>query len=191
MSTDFLEKDVVYISSSNRLNGTSNDFNIDLSDQIKSPNNYDTVTLLSASIHKSYYLINSSNNLFNVIENTNTTSITLPNGNYSVSSLVNQLNTSWTVCSWTYTVSINISTGKLTFSVKNNTAQPSFDLTVSNLGLVIGFDLEVYAFTNNVLTSVNVVNFQLTNTIELMSDIVEKSTLSVIIPDNTDFSVIT
>ena len=64
-------------------------------------------------------------------------------------------------------------------------------LTVSNLGLVIGFDLEVYAFTNNALASVNVVNLQLTNTIELMSDIVEKSTLSVIIPDNTDFSVIT
>ena len=92
MASDFLSKDVVYVNSRSRLSGNSNNFSIDLTGQIRTPNNYDTATLLSFYCPQSYYLIDSSNNSFNVNEFGTITVIDLPIGNYNINSLVVQLN---------------------------------------------------------------------------------------------------
>jgi len=188
MSSEFLEKDLVYVSSSNRLSGSSNDFTIDLSDQIR-PIDYDSITLLNFSCPKSYYLINSYNNTFTVLESKTTTTITVPVGNYILSNLTSALTTALTACSFTYAVAIDKRIGKYTFTVSGNLSQPTFTFD-DGLAYVLGFEETSYTFASNILTSINVVNLQLTNTIELMSDVVRNSVLSVVIPAISDFSVI-
>jgi hypothetical protein len=196
MSADFLEKDIVYVSSASPkvVSGTTNDFIIDLTDQIKFPNNYDTACLLKASIPKSYYLFNSTNNVFTVTESKTTTTITIPVGNYGISSLVTTLKSLLTACTWSYSTSTySTSTGKITFSVTGNGGvQPIFDFSGSTSPyLILGFEQSPYTFSGSSLTSPNVVNLQLTNTILLMADIVDRSGLfNVIVPNNSDFTTI-
>lgn len=193
MSSEFLEKDIVYVSSSQRLSGTSDNFTIDLSDQIRVPNNYDSATLLSASIPLSYYLFTEANNEFEITESKTTSSIVIAPGNYSITQLVTLLRSAFAAsCLYTYTINFNTNTGKLTFAVTGNSGvQPIFDFSLSNSPYtVLGFTQENYEFVANSLTSPNIVNVQPTNTIELMTDIVDKSVLSVIIPNTGNFSVI-
>ena len=190
MASDFLSKDVVYVNSRSRLSGNSNNFSIDLTGQIRTPNNYDTATLLSFYCPQSYYLIDSSNNSFNVNEFGTITVIDLPIGNYNINSLVVQLNASLASATYTYVASFNSKLGTITFNVSNNAHQPSFDFTVDNLYEILGFTSAVYTFVANVLTSPNVVNLQLANTIELLTDIVRNNVLSVVIPNTANFSAI-
>lgn len=192
MSSDFLDKDIVYVSSNDRYSGNSNDFVINLTDRIKSPNDYDTLTLLNFTCPKSYYLFNNINNKFYVNENGNISTITITNGNYDFTSLANELNTKLAGCLWTYAVSTNIVTGKFTFSVTNNGGiQPIFDFSGNSPYRIIGFDKAIYPFVTNSLTSVNIVNLQLTNTIKICCSIISKGTLATIIPNISDFSTIT
>jgi hypothetical protein len=190
MSSEFLEKDIVYVSSSNRISGISNDFTIDLSSQIRVPNNYDSATLLSASIPLSYYLFTEANNQFDVIESKSQTTITIPLGNYSITQLVVLLRTAFAECAFTYTINFSVNTGKITFSVSGNDEQPILDFTDNSPYSILGFTKAAYEFVSNTLTSPNVVNVQPTSTIELMTDMVERSVLSVIIPNASNFSVI-
>ena len=62
MSSDFLTKDIVYISSADWTSGATSDFTIDISGYVRTPNDYDYATLLNFSCPKSYYLINDRNN---------------------------------------------------------------------------------------------------------------------------------
>ena len=193
MSSEFLDKDIVYVNSVNRVRGTSSSFQVNLSSQIRSPNDYDSCALLAFTCPKSYYLFTSSNNEFIVTESKTTTSLTIPVGNYSINTLVTALNTLLSTLNWTYTISqTNINTtGKLTFTVSGNSEQPIFDFSGSNSPYAqLGFDQTSYQFSSDTLTCVNVINLQLTNTVQLMTDMVEKNLLATIIPDNTDFSTI-
>ena len=191
MSADFLEKDLVYVNSANRLQGDSHNFTINLSNQIRVPNNYDSASVLALSCPKSYYLFSSSNNTFVVNENGALTTITIPIGNYSFSSLTNALVTLLAACAWDYAVDNVTRTGHFLFTVSGNGGlQPSFNFSSNTIGAIVGFDEASYAFTANTLESVNIVNLQTTSTIELSCDFVRNSVLSVIIPNNTDFSII-
>ncbi len=188
---DYLSKDIVYVSSKNRILGTSSNFIINLSNQIKLPNQYDRLTLLSFSCPKSYYLINSSNNTFTVDENGVVSTITLPVGNYSFTTMTTQLATSLTGLTNSYTITTSYLTGKFRFVATPAAVQPIFTFGASSPYAVLGFDASsTNTFSAGVLDSTNVVNFQLTNTIQLMSNIVEKSLLATIIPDNVDFSTL-
>jgi hypothetical protein len=71
---------VGYVDSKDRLSGTTSNFTsiIDLP-----PNDFNRVCLLQASIPKSWYLFDSTNNTFTLQENTSTTTITIPVGNYN------------------------------------------------------------------------------------------------------------
>ena len=194
MSSEFFNKDVIYVNSANRTSGTSSDFIFDMSNQTKIPNDYDTITLLNFTCPKSYYLINNTNNTFIVNETGVNHTITIPNGNYSFSTLSTQLSDSLnnisSGLSWTYGVSTNTSTGKFTFTVSGNSGQPTFDFSDSELFSIVGFEQSAYTFSANVLTSVNIVNFQLTNSILLCCDMVRGNILSTIVPNSQDFSYI-
>jgi hypothetical protein len=193
MSSEFLQKDVIYVSSAARSSGSSNNFRINLSQQITSGIKYDTATLLSFSCTNSYYLFSSNNNTFLVNENGTIHTITIPPGNYTFSSLKSVLNTLF-VASLSYTYSIVASTvdGQYQFTVSGNGGiQPIFDFSGSNSPYeVLGFEKLSYTFAADYLESANIVNFQKTNTIELCCDFVNRGILSVIIPNTSDFSVI-
>jgi hypothetical protein len=191
MSSEFLSKDLVYVNSNNRSQGNSHDFIIDLSQQIKPNNDYDSICLLNFTCPKSYYLIDELNNRFTVLEGLNSTLITIPSGNYDFLTLRATMQTLLQVCNFTYAVSANQVSGKYEFSVSNNASQPYFIFTNDSPNKTIGFEIDTYQFSANALTAPNIVNFQRTNTIELCSDIVKKSIFASIIQNSPDFSNIT
>lgn len=189
-------KQVVYIDSNFRSSGTSDNFTIDLSKQILNSNNYDRIVLTSASIPKSYYNIDDSNESFILTELGVDTLITLIHGNYSYSTLATALALALTNASpntWTYTCTTSQLTGRYTFGVSGNGGvQPSFGFVNKFISLIIGFDSAVYPFVANALESPNVVNLQLASAIQVNSDIVagSSSVLSSITPDNPAYAII-
>jgi len=188
---EYINKDIIYINSTDRESGNSSNFSINIASQIRYPNNYDRVTLLGVNIPKSYYLINSTNNTFTITENSVVKTITIPNGNYSLSTMVSALQTLITAaCSFIYVVSSSTLTGKITFTVSSNIGQPYFNFSTNNLYRVLGFDKSIYQMSANVLTSVNVVNFQLTNVIRIYCNIAEKNLLATVLPNVSDYSSI-
>lgn len=191
MSSSFFKKDIIYINSKFRTGGTSSDFTIDLSKQIRNvSNDYNSISLLNFSCPKSYYLFNNNNNTFTLTESKSVT-VTIPIGNYKTSQLLSQLRTSIAaVATWTYTITYNSQLAKFTFVVSGNGGvQPSFDFSANNgCNDILGFNASINVFTADTITSSNMVNLQFTSTIQLMSDIVRGNVLSVIIPNVQDFS---
>ena len=187
----FFSKDVIYINSALRSSGTSSSFTIDISKQISTPNNYDRITLLNFQCPKSYYLINSTNNTFIITESGINHTVTLIPGNYSLTSLTTEINAEIIASgvSYTYQFLPMTTLGKYKIIVTGNSSiQPVINFSLSNLYLIIGFDKLVYTMSGNTLISTNVVNLQLTNTVQLLCDSAERSLLSVIIPNKSDYS---
>ena len=191
MSSEFLSKDLVYVNSAYRTQGNSHDFIIDLSQQIKPNNDYDSICLLNFTCPKSYYLIDEQNNGFIVNEGLTQTIINIPSGNYDFITLRATLQTLLQACTFTYTVFANQISGKYEFTVSNNTSQPEFQFITDSPHKVLGFEVGNYTFSANSLIGPNIVNFQRTNTLELCSDIVKKSIFASIIQNSPDFSNIT
>lgn len=165
-----------YVDSHNRLSGSHSDFNYQFDFQGQ---NFDYAVVLQATIPKSYYLVQNGQNTFNLQELSSTVTISLPIGNYSRSSFKAQLQTSLNAASpngWTYTVSIpntavTADTGYYTITVTGNSGQPSFIIGTylyEQLGLNPN---TTYTFVSNSLTSVNVVNFQLQDSLFIHSDL--------------------
>jgi hypothetical protein len=190
MSSDWLDKDIIYVNSIEKTSGLSNEFTINLTNKLRTPNDYDSATLLNFSCPKSYYLINQYNNSLILIEGQNQYQINIPVGNYDFQTMATELTTLFNQSSqFTYSIITNQTTGKYLFSVQNNNLQPSIEFN-TELYKIIGFNKEVYNFANNQLYSRNIVNFQLTNTLKLCCNFVEKAILSIIVPNNQDFSFI-
>lgn len=169
-----------YIDSRMRIN--QNDSHSDFTYQIELPKGevFDRVVVLSAKIPKSYYLVQNGYNTFTLQELTTNTIVTVPVGCYSLTSfktvIQNLLNSSsaygWTYALSTPNTSSNPSTGLITFTVTNNTGQPSFIFTSSSLCEQFGFEKSsTNTFVNSSLTSIDVVNFQLEDTLFIHSDI--------------------
>ena len=119
--------------------------------------------------YKSYYLVQSGQNTFTLVEGTSNAIITIPVGNYSRSSFQIQLQSllnSSSPHSWTYAISIPNTlitgdTGLYTYTVTGNSSQPQF-IIGSYLYEQLGFNANTtYMFSSGTLTSVNVVKFQL------------------------------
>src|SRR6185312_2178579 len=113
-----------YINSASRADGTDSKFTYSI--PLGDSNEWTNVVLLSASIPKSYYLVQTNYNTFILREPGHTdTTITVPAGNYSRSSFMNVLPTLLNAASpshWTYTmsypdVSSAANTGKFTYTV--------------------------------------------------------------------------
>lgn len=192
--SDYLapNKDVIFINSRDRDSGTSSDFIINLQPQVRIPNAYDSIVLLSATIPKSWYLITTLNNSFTVQENSSPVTITIPSGNYTFTTLATELSSLFSAnLSFTYAITTNTQTGKFTFTASGNgSTQPIFNFTGSSPYLIMGFEQSSYTFSANTLSSVNVVNFQLTNTVAIICDIVQQpgNILGIVVSDNQDFA---
>jgi hypothetical protein len=189
------DKSIIYLNSSNRASGTSSNFTIDLRSQILTPNNYDTIVLTNAAIPKSFYTINSSNNTFLLNENGSIKTVTIVIGNYNSTNLATQIGVQMTAVSTigaTYTVVLSVTTGKYTITT-TSALTTSVSFVNYNFCYICGFDQASYSFVAKTLTSVNIVNLQFTTSIIIGCSLCDNNAkiLSVVIPNQSDYSVIT
>lgn len=195
---EFLDKQIFYVSSKDRVSGTSSSFLYNFN--LANDSEYDNVAILQASIPKSYYLITSQNDQFTLIENNVSVDIHIPVGNYTLTSWKKILTDSLNAASpnnWTYSISYpttkETNTGKITYTVTNNNSQPQFIFN-EYLYEQMGFDQGTYNFSNDVLVSTNVINLQLLNAVFINSDICtnkHNTVLQEIYSNNSDFSFLT
>lgn len=167
----------VYVNSSNRLSGTNGNFSyaVDLPDD----HNFTHVTVIDATIPKSYYLIQEGYNTFQLQENGTTVTISIPIGNYLLTAWTTTLSGLLTTNSpngWTYTVSYPTGTfaetGKLTYAVTGNSSQPSI-ITTNTLYEPFGFLAgTTNTFVSNSLTSTTVIKLQSEDRLLISSDII-------------------
>lgn len=193
-----MNKRIFYIDSHNRISGTHSNFSIQLDYKNE---DYDHCVVLQASIPKSYWLIQNRQNTFILDEISNQVVITMPVGNYSRSSFAYQLQYQMNTNSpnhWTYQISIpNASTigdtGFYTWTVSTNLGvQPRF-IFGDYLYEQLGFNPNTsYNFTGDTLTSINVVKFQLEDSIFIHSDIanngVDNVLQEILGVQNTDYA---
>jgi hypothetical protein len=170
-----------YINSRNRSEGTDEYFYIDL----PLPPNHDWThaVVTAAIIPKSYYLVEAKRNTFDYKEDAKTTTITIPPGNYGMSSfarVVSKLLSENSPNSLTYkmTTSREPDTCKYTFTAfgDNLPNQISFDFHDNNLFEQFGFEHDsTPSFTLHddqfILTSENVVKFAIEDALYLRSDL--------------------
>ena len=154
------------------------------------------------NIPKSYYLVPAGYNTFVLQELGVNTTITVPPGNYNVTSFRTVLTTLLNAASpnhWVYAItypnrSIAADTGLYTYSVTGNTGQPSFIVT-TNLYEQLGFSANTTStFVVGSLTSTNVLKFQSEDALYLHSDIVSDGKEGILqeiyTAGSSDFSII-
>jgi hypothetical protein len=186
---------VYYVDSFNRINGTDSNFEIKLN---LPSNNYNKVALLQLSCPKSFYNFTTGSNTFILKELGVSRLITIPIGNYTKNTLLQNLGsilTSASLNGWVYAVSYpsntQPNTGLLTFTVTNNTGQPQFQFETS-CWLQLGFERNTtYSFSSNSLTSVNCISLSPVNRIYVKSSMCNTSQDSILqevlqtFPDNS------
>ena len=167
-----------YLKSADRLSGTDSS-NVLLNVDIPTNEVFTHVCVLDMNIPKCYYLVPAPYNTFVLQELGVNTTITVPPGNYNVSSFRTVLTTLLNAASpnhWVYAISypnraIAADTGLYTYSVTGNTGQPSFIVT-TNLYEQLGFPTNsTNTFVASSLTSANVLKFQSEDALYLHSDI--------------------
>ena len=170
---------VVQVDSDQREEGTHQDFVY----SVPFYNEYDTVAVLSATIPKTWYLVDSPRNTFTLTEGGFSVTITVPVGNYSATSfkyVVQNLLNTHSPQNYTYAISFTdpasttqSANGLYTFTVSNNIAQPIITFPdTSTLYKQFGFNYNsANQFAGDQIQSINVIDFQLTNAIFIKSDI--------------------
>lgn len=207
MSGYILDKHIIYVNSRNRISGTDSNFSylIDLSGTQK---NFDKVVVLSAIIHKSYYLIDSSDT-FTLVEGLLNVSISIDPGNYNrrnLASTVQEALNSASPNNWNYSISFSspndVDTGKYTFTVTGNTPdtsgvaiQPQF-IFGNSFYQQLGFDKNsINTFVSNTLISTDVINLQIEDSLFIHSDICQNSgdniLQEIIVSNTTSFGSVT
>jgi len=195
-----------YIDSSTRTSGTPSNFTttIDLP-----PNNFDRVCLLQASIPKSWYLFDSTNNTFILREvdqvapfGTYNLTITIPVGNYTrinlasiVSSLLNTASSSISAGPYTNTYTITYpsssqtNTNKYTYTSTSVSAPSlktsSFIFSSNNCCIPFGFNNSstnafIQVLLIGTLESTNAINLSSKPRLYIKSDLCELSNKSVL-----------
>lgn len=178
----FTNKQIFYVNSANKLSGSHSNFSFYLN--IDPNDDFDRVVVLSASIPKSYYLIDSLHKSFSLKENSSTVIINFDEGNYTRNSLAIKLQSllnSNSPNSFNYAVSYkNINTfqdnGKYTINVTGNgSVQPEF-IFGDKMYEQLGFDKNsTNQFSSNSLTSTNVINLTNETTLFIRSDICQNN----------------
>lgn len=175
---------VVHINSKFRQSGIDHDFTYNIN--LEKGNNFTHVAVIDISIPKSYYLIGENDTDFKIVErDINTEQITaqytisMPIGNYSVTSFLYVLNNLFTGQTSHYSASFPNSkteaqTGKITFTHSNTHHISEFVFGANHLAEIMGFERGstnrfTIGQTNSVLISPNICNFQRESTIFLRS----------------------
>ena len=195
---------IYYVNSSNRLEGDDSDFTYQI--QLPPHSEFNYVSVLAASIPKSYYMIESGYNTFILQENQSQVTITLQAGNYNrktLASVLASLLTSLSPNKWTYSITypnnaLTYDTGLYTFLVTGNTSQPVFIFNQNSPYQQLGFDISsssqdsAYNFNNGQLIAPNVAKLYIDDNIFIHSDICQNFNDNVLqeiyTGNNTSFS---
>ncbi|EGG19726.1 hypothetical protein DFA_00304 [Cavenderia fasciculata] len=170
-------KKLFYINSHNRISGTNSRFKYSIT--YYPQDKFDRVALLQATIPKSFYTVRKNLNSFTLIEDDQSTVITIPIGNYSRKSLqdtlekkLNELSPNQVKYAINWPTSQQPNTGKYIFTcASTRDIQPVFSFT-NQLFRHLGFDKDTKnQFVNNVLVSTNVINLQSDNVLSIHSDL--------------------
>jgi len=178
----YTKKQIFYINSSRRINGTNSSFSYHI--KVDMNEDFDRVVVLAASIPKSYFLIDSSHNRFTLQEGTDQISIIFPPGNYTRNSIASTCQTLLNEASpngFTYSVTFkninsSVDDGKFTFSVSGNgSVQPDFFFS-NQMYEQLGFNSSsINSFSENTLVSTNVINLVKETTVFIHSDICQNT----------------
>jgi hypothetical protein len=175
--------EIIYIDSDKRedLASPTEDFTFKI--QIPTNKGYDTVCVMSATVKKSWWLVQSGSNSFVLTENGVERTLTVPAGNYSAYSFIvvvpPLLNTASAANgnNWIYSMTLpDLSTeaGTAMFTITvtgNGSNQPSFRF-YNPLCYQFGFNNNsTVSFSNSQLISTNCIDFQLDDTIYICSNI--------------------
>ena len=172
---------IIHINSAFRNSGTDSDFTYTI--PIKPDNEFTHCAVISVSIPKSYYLIPEGENTFIINENGSSFTITIPPGNYNITSFIYVLNNLFQHTAGTnhYSVSFPDSrtegqTGRMTFTHTNNQHNSEFVFQDNHLPEVMGFargstNQFIIGQNSSSLVSSALCNFQRESTIFLHSDI--------------------
>lgn len=173
-------KRIFYVDSHQKLNATDTDSNFSYSFDTHGEI-YDYVAVLQATIPKSYYIVQAGRNTFQLNEDGEIVTISVPIGNYSRSSFkvaVQALLTSNSPHGFIYTISIpNVASqaddGKYTFTVSDPPPTMVIQFIFTDfLFEQFGFDdNSTNLFVDLTLKSTNVVKFQLKDVLYIHSDI--------------------
>jgi hypothetical protein len=172
----------VYIDSSERVSGTDSAF-LSKPILINTGNTYDSVVVNQVSIPKSWYNVPALYNYFDLVENGVPITITLPPGNYNRITLALVLPSLMTAASLngkTYTMTYPntaqvADTGKYTFSYAPFGGGDNISIDVNDVSMFqqLGFSQNSSNSFDDItgtLTSTNVINFQIINSIFITSD---------------------
>lgn len=197
-------KKVFYVDSRNRLGGSNSNFSMQFN--ITKDDKFTHACIIQALIPKSYYLVISGSNTFQLQEGVSTVTITIPPANYnrrSFQSILSTLLNDNSPNNWIYTISYpnaatSGDTGKFTYSVSGNSSQPSFIFGDDSIFEQLGFDRNsTNTFSGDTITSTNVLKMQREDAIYIHSDLVHNSEGNNILQivfsasDNPSFSNIT
>jgi len=169
------------INSKTRLSGGISRFThlVDISDN----HNFDLVAMIACNIPKTYYNVQPGKNIFILKENGLDATITLPIGNYNEKNLPIVLKGLLDTASnslgnsFTYNVTLpnrdtEVDTRKWIFTCSNTIVPVSFEiLSEEDIDEILGFDKGIYQFTNGSLTSINVINFNLSHYFTVRTDL--------------------
>jgi len=175
---------IIHINSKFRTGGTDDNFTYSI--ELNKANRYNHVSVLSISIPKSYYLIPDGENTFIVEEDGVQQTVTIPPGNYNITSFLYVLNNIFqhgTGHLNHYTATFpdtrtEAQTGKITFNHTNTQHTSNFIFGDNHLPEVMGFERgSTNTFTilqnHSELTSVNICNFQRESTLFLHSNVAD------------------
>lgn len=188
----FQTSKVHLVNSRNKISGEHGNFTYKFNESL---DKYDRVCIVSASIPKSYYGIQTGlNDTFTLTEGVTSYTITLTAGNYTAVNMASHLQTKLnTGHSNTYTCTYPTTvydTAKFTFT---STGAASFTFASTRSACeIMGFDAgSTNSFSGGSLTSTNVINLNKETTLRIISNMTSDGALCNMIASNTpDFNVI-
>jgi hypothetical protein len=166
-----------------RLDGSPSSTNFDIIVSVPPTNEYDTVSLISAHIPKTFYTVG-INNEFRVLENGTKIDLTLPSGNYnnkSFAKVLKKILDKNSVNNFKYFITFpdlltETQTEKFTFTILNNPGLLDVSFVffddIKSAHHLFGFeDNTDNPFSGNSLVSSNAIMMQLTKYIQIKSNI--------------------
>jgi hypothetical protein len=185
----YTQPQTYYIDSFDRVSGISTNF---LCEPLALNNEKFThVAVKQVSIPKVFPNIPTNFNTFTLIEKGVPRTITLEVGYYNKNTMIAVLPALLNAASvlngnnWIYTITyrgaLEVQNFKFTFNVSGNGGfQPSFSFTESQVWLQLGFDVGTHPFVGSTLTSDNIINFNPTSKLYIVSDLVSSSNESIL-----------
>jgi hypothetical protein len=185
----YTQPQTYYIDSFDRVSGTSSNF---LCEPLSLNNEKFThCAVKQVSIPKVFPNIPTNYNTFTLKEGAVSRTITLEVGYYNKNTMIAVLPALLNAASvlngnsWVYTITyrgaLEVQNFKFTFNVSGNGAsQPSFIFTQSQVWLQLGFDVGTHPFVGSTLTSDNIINFNPTSKLYIVSDLVSSSNESIL-----------